>query len=81
MLQVTTSSSPDHVDVHRLPVGIRTVKVQGTKFLINDQPFYFKGLGKHEDSDVSTARGTCTIHARSSPVVALFSRLSWIFIL
>ena len=41
-------------DVYRLHVGIRTVKVQGTKFLINDKPFYFKGLGKHEDADVST---------------------------
>ena len=41
-------------DVYRLHVGIRTVKVQGTKFLINDKPFYFKGFGKHEDADVST---------------------------
>ncbi len=30
--------------------GIRTVKVEGTKFLINGKPFYFKGFGKHEDS-------------------------------
>lgn len=30
--------------------GIRTVKVEGTRFLINGKPFYFKGFGKHEDS-------------------------------
>lgn len=30
--------------------GVRTVKVEGSKFLINGKPFYFKGFGKHEDS-------------------------------
>lgn len=33
-------------------VGIRTVKVEGNRFLINGDPFYFKGFGKHEDSDI-----------------------------
>lgn len=42
-------------DVYYLPVGIRTVKVEGTSFLINDKPFYFKGFGKHEDADVREA--------------------------
>jgi beta-glucuronidase len=37
-------------DVYELPYGIRTVRVEGTKFLINEKPFYFKGYGKHEDS-------------------------------
>ena len=32
--------------------GIRTVKVEGTKFLINGKPFYFKGFGKHEDTAI-----------------------------
>nr|CAB3251424.1 beta-glucuronidase-like [Phallusia mammillata] len=39
-------------DVYRLSVGIRTVKIDGTSFLINDKPFYFLGVGKHEDWDV-----------------------------
>jgi len=39
-------------DVYRLPVGIRTVKVTKTRFLINGKPFYFKGCAKHEDMDV-----------------------------
>ena len=37
-------------DVYELPYGIRTVKVDGTKFLINGKSFYFKGYGKHEDT-------------------------------
>ena len=37
-------------DVYTLPYGIRTVRVDGTKFLINEKPFYFKGYGKHEDT-------------------------------
>jgi beta-glucuronidase len=40
------------IDVYELPVGIRTVRVDGTRFLINDEPFYFTGFGKHEDSPV-----------------------------
>lgn len=37
-------------DVYTLPFGIRTVRVEGRKFLINGRPFYFKGYGKHEDT-------------------------------
>ena len=40
------------VDAYTLPVGIRTVQVDGTRFLINNEPFYFRGFGKHEDSAV-----------------------------
>ena len=40
------------VDGYALPVGIRTVEVDGTRFLINGEPFYFTGFGKHEDSAV-----------------------------
>ena len=37
------------LDAYPLPVGIRTVGIEGTTFLINGEPFYFKGFGKHED--------------------------------
>lgn len=37
-------------DVYEQAFGVRTVKVEGDKFLINGRPFYFKGFGKHEDS-------------------------------
>ena len=39
-------------DIYRLPIGIRTVKVNGTSFLINGKPFYFHGFGRHEDWNV-----------------------------
>ena len=37
------------VDSYHQNVGVRTVKVDGTRFLINGEPFYFTGFGKHED--------------------------------
>lgn len=37
-------------DEYLLPYGVRTVEVKDTKFLINGEPFYFKGYGKHEDT-------------------------------
>jgi beta-glucuronidase len=37
------------LDTYSLPVGIRTVEVSGTEFLINGEPFYFTGFGMHED--------------------------------
>jgi beta-glucuronidase len=40
------------VDEYNLPVGIRTIRVEGHKFLINEKPFYFKGFGWHEDRPV-----------------------------
>lgn len=40
------------VDSYTLPFGVRTVEVRGTQFLINGEPFYFTGFGKHEDTPV-----------------------------
>ena len=37
-------------DLYDLPFGIREVRVEGTRFLINGKPFYFHGPAKHEDS-------------------------------
>ncbi|KRX63218.1 Beta-glucuronidase [Trichinella sp. T9] len=39
-------------DIYRIPFGIRTVEVSGSKFLINHKPFYFFGFGMHEDSEI-----------------------------
>ena len=36
-------------DSYHQSVGVRTVEVRGTEFLINGEPFYFKGFGMHED--------------------------------
>ena len=58
-LQVTATTEDGVQDMYRLPVGIRTVAVQGTQFLINNKPFYFLGMGKHEDADVSGSTLNC----------------------
>lgn len=39
-------------DTYVLEIGIRTVEVKGSQFLINNKPFYFTGFGKHEDTPV-----------------------------
>ena len=35
-----------------LKVGLRTVKMNTTNVLINGKDFYFRGFGRHEDSDI-----------------------------
>lgn len=40
------------IDEYEQEIGIRTVKVQGTSILLNGEPVYLKGFGKHEDSDI-----------------------------
>ena len=39
-------------DRYSLAVGLRSVEVRDAQFLINGDPFYFTGFGKHEDSAV-----------------------------
>lgn len=40
------------IDSYYEEIGIRTVEIQGTQLLINGNPVYLKGFGKHEDSDI-----------------------------
>jgi beta-glucuronidase len=51
-LQVELVEGEQLLDQYVLPVGIRTVRVEGKQFLINGEPFYFKGFGMHEDHEV-----------------------------
>ena len=48
-LKAKALDSKGVVDEYSLNVGIRTVKVEGNKFLVNNEPFYFTGFGMHED--------------------------------
>lgn len=48
-MTVIVKRGSELVDEYSLNVGVRTVKVDGTKFLINNEPFYFTGFGMHED--------------------------------
>jgi len=59
------------IDHYTQTAGIRTVKVENGKFLINDKPFYFKGFGKHEDMDIKGKGMDDAINARD------FNLLKW----
>ena len=39
-------------DSFRLKTGLRTITVEGDRLLLNDQPVYMKGFGRHEDFPV-----------------------------
>ena len=43
-------------DSYTVPVGIRTVSIGANRILLNGQPVYLKGFGRHEDFPV-TGRG------------------------
>ena len=43
-------------DRYSLPIGIRTIAVDGDRLLLNGQPIYLRGFGRHEDFPV-TGRG------------------------
>jgi beta-glucuronidase len=60
------------IDRYALPVGIRSVRVDGTAFHINGEPFYFRGFGMHEDREV---------HGKGHDDVAMahdFALLEWV---
>lgn len=39
-------------DEYSLKIGIRTIRVDGFKILLNDKPVYLKGFGRHEDYEI-----------------------------
>lgn len=49
LYQLDIRTDEDH---YTLPVGIRTIKVTDKQILLNGNPIYLKGFGKHEDSDI-----------------------------
>lgn len=44
--------SGEVIDVYRLKIGVRSLHWNSREFLINGKPIYFRGFGRHEDSDV-----------------------------
>ena len=60
------------VDVYPQPFGVRTVAVDGHRFLINGEPFHFTGFGKHEDF---------AVHGRGHDLAVMvhdFELLKWV---
>lgn len=53
-LEVRLSSPGDaNLDVYRMKFGFRKLSWNDKQMLINGKPIYFRGFGRHEDSDVS----------------------------
>lgn len=52
-MTVEGMSNGQVVDVYHETFGVRSIEVTKGKFLINGEPFYFKGFGKHEDTYVN----------------------------
>lgn len=59
-------------DRYTLPIGIRTIRVDGHRLLLNGEPIVLKGFGRHEDFPV-VGRGTV-------PAVTIkdYSLLRWV---
>ena len=51
-LIVELEESGQIMDRYVLPIGIRTIKIEGDKLLLNGKPVYLKGFGRHEDFPV-----------------------------
>lgn len=51
-LRIRIMDGEELIDEYEQEIGIRIVKVEGTDILINGEPVYLKGFGKHEDSDI-----------------------------
>ena len=48
-LSLTLTNGGQEADAYRETYGIRTVKMDGDRLLLNGKPVFFKGFGKHED--------------------------------
>ena len=75
------------VDTYSLPVGIRTVRIDGARFLINEAPFYFRGFGKHAIQITNAAgahpfvvswAGPVTVRAKTGNTRIADERVSWL---
>ncbi|XP_017090335.2 beta-glucuronidase isoform X1 [Drosophila bipectinata] len=66
------ASNEELLDVYRLKVGLRTLSWDKSQFLINGKSVYFRGFGRHEDSDI---RGKGLDNAL---MVRDFNLLKWI---
>jgi beta-glucuronidase len=72
LYQLTMTLGDEPIDEYQLKVGIRTVEVRGTELLLNGDPIFLKGFGKHEDF---------ILHGRGLDLAVLvrdFELLKWI---
>lgn len=60
------------IDEYNLDVGIREIKIKDNKFMLNNDPIYFKGFGKHEDFYISGRATNLPVATRD------FNLLKWV---
>lgn len=51
-VMVIIKNGTQELDVYEEKCGIRSISFDDKNFMINGRPFYFRGFGKHEDSNV-----------------------------
>ena len=71
-LRIKLIQSEEIVDSYSLKVGVRTIRVEGNQLLLNNEPIYLKGFGRHEDFPV-TGRGYLP-----AVIVKDYALLQWI---
>ena len=59
-------------DCYSLPIGIRTIRIDGDALLLNGKPIYLKGFARHEDFPI-TGRGLLP-----AVIVKDYALLEWI---
>lgn len=71
-LRVEGIAGINKCDEYTLPIGFREVRVQGDQLLLNGEPIYLKGFGRHEDFHI-IGRGM-----NHAVIVKDFSIMQWI---
>ena len=51
-IEVSLLDGTTTLDSYVQPIGVRTIRVEGTQLLLNDAPVELRGFGKHEDFPV-----------------------------
>jgi len=52
-LKVELLAGDQTADMYSLPIGVRTIRIEGDRLLLNGEPVYLKGFGRHEDFPIS----------------------------
>lgn len=49
------------IDTYTQPFGVRTIKIDDYKILVNNKPIYLKGFGRHEDFPIIGKGENCAV--------------------
>jgi beta-glucuronidase len=71
-LIIQLKNGDEIIDEYSLKVGVREVRIEGVKLLLNNKPVFLKGFGKHEDFPVIGKSLNLSL------IIKDFSILKWI---